>query len=354
MKNQRAIIRAFGRPDAIEILEESGLPQPKPGEVRIRVEASSILATDTLIRKGIYPLLRDKPPFTPGYDLVGVIDALGEGVSGWQVGQRVADISQIGGNARYVCRPAANLLPVPTGVDAAEAVCLVVSGMTAYQMLKHTAAVQTRQRILVHGGSGAVGTLLLQLGRLMGIELVATASASKLDLIRACGATAIDYRAADCDDQLRQAAGSGFDAVFDAVGVPSFRRSYRLLKPSGTLVTYGTFALARAIPKRTTGQFLRFGMNFAVWMLTLRFWSALPGRRQARFFGIVDSRRDFPERFADDLTYLFSLLQTGQIQPLVFDRLPLTDVRQAHELLESGQVSGQLVLLMKSPKNLVS
>ncbi|WP_373513394.1 alcohol dehydrogenase catalytic domain-containing protein, partial [Persicitalea sp.] len=124
MKNRRVIATAFGAPDLIRIINETSLPEPQTGEVRIRVEASSVVSTDTFIRRGLYPFLSVEPPFTLGYDVVGVIDKVGEGVTGFQPGLRVADLSQIGGNADYCIRPATHLVPVPDRIDPAEAVSL--------------------------------------------------------------------------------------------------------------------------------------------------------------------------------------------------------------------------------------
>ncbi|MGH3147067.1 MAG: zinc-binding dehydrogenase, partial [Rubrobacter sp.] len=261
--------------------------------------------------------------------------------------QRVADLVQLGGNAEYVCRPASGLIPVPESVDAAEAVCLVLSYMTAYQMLWHAAGVRRGQKVLVQGGSGAVGTALLQLGRQAGLEVVATASDEKLDLLESFGATAIDYRASDYDERLRKAAGEGFDAAFDAIGLASFRRSHRLLKRGGALVTYGTFGAAGAIDRRTPLKFLAFGLNFFAMLVALRLWSLLPDRRAARFFGIVDSRKDYPQRFVEDLDYLFALLAVGQLNPVIAGRLSLDEATRAHEMIDAGSVRGQLVFVME-------
>ncbi len=349
--NRQLVVPAFGPPQVLRVVPHAPLPEPGPGEVRIRVEASSILSTDVLVRKGLYPLLKERPPFVLGYDFVGIVEKLGPGVTRWRVGDRVADLPQTGGHADYVCRPAARLLAVPPDADAAEAACLLLSGMTAYQLLTHAAAVRPGQRILVHGGAGAVGSLLVQLGRHAGADVVATASAPKLAFVRHLGAVAHDYRAPDLEAQLRQAAGAGFDAVFDAVGIPSFRRSFGLLHPTGVLVTYGTFSLGQALPQRTPLRFLRFGLNYALWMATLAYWNYRPGGRRARFFGIVDSQNEHPARFQADLTTLFGLLRAGHLWPHVAGRLAPTEVVRGHEALEAGQVCGQLVLVLAAPPN---
>ena len=218
MKGQRvreaAVLRAFGSPDHIAATTTS-LPQPEPHEARIRIEASTISATDTIIRKGLYPLLKDKPPFTLGYDFVGVVEVIGESVSNVRVDDRVADLCQVGGNTTHICRPGETLLRVPKDIEAELASPMILSGMTAYQIFKHHAKVNKGDSFLIHGGSGAVGTTLLQLCQLNGVRTVTTASRAKHDVIRTLADVIIDYRAADYDEQLRHHAHGGFDAVLD-------------------------------------------------------------------------------------------------------------------------------------------
>lgn len=343
--NKKVVIKKFGAPEVIEIVAEP-IPEPASGEARIKVEASTVNTTDTLIRKGIYPLLKDKPPFTLGYDLVGRIDRLGAGANDFNIGERVAALIQIGGNCEYVCLPTQSLLPVDDAADAADAVFLVLSGMTAYQMLKHFAAVKSGQRILIQGGSGAVGTALIQLGGHFGLDMTATASREKLDFVRRLGARAVDYKSPDYERELKEIAGDGFDAAFDAVGNRSFNLSFKMLNESGKLVTYGTLAKAKAIERKTFFNFLAFGAEFGAMMLKNKLRSSFSGGKSAEFFGIVDSRQLYPDRFQTDLTELFGLLENGAIKPVVQQRLKIEDAQKAHRLLDGGKVTGQLVLVM--------
>ena len=167
MSYRRVIITGFGGPEVLQLVEEAALPETKPGEVRIRVLVTSAAFTDVMIRKGKYPDVKDKPPFSPGYDMVGVVDKLGDGATRFKVGQRVADLTVIGAYSEYLCLPESRLTPAPDGLDPAEAVSLVLSYVTAYQMLHRIAKVKRNQRILVHGAGGAVGTAMLQLGKLL-------------------------------------------------------------------------------------------------------------------------------------------------------------------------------------------
>src|SRR5215813_5824414 len=230
-RNRVVQVTGFGEPDRLQIVE-APLPTAGRGEVRVRVLASGVEYTDTLIRKHLYPQtsLR-RPPFVMGYDLVGEIDQLGDGVSGFQLGERVADMTVIGSNAAYRTLRADHLTRVPASVDAAEAAALILSWTTAYQLLHRAARVQRGQRILVQGAAGAVGQALLVLGRLAGLELWGTARGEHAALIRELGATPIDYQREDFTRVLPD----GFDVVFDGIGEDGYRRSFAALKSSGLL-----------------------------------------------------------------------------------------------------------------------
>ena len=167
MSYNRVIITKFGGTEVLKVIEEAVLPEPKPGEVRVKVLVTSAAFTDVMIRNGKYPDVKEKPPFSPGYDMVGIVDKLGEGVTRFKAGQRVADLTIIGAYSEYICLPESRLIPVPDGLDSAEAVSLILSYVTAYQMLHRVAKVKQGQHILVHGAGGAVGTAMLQLGNLL-------------------------------------------------------------------------------------------------------------------------------------------------------------------------------------------
>src|SRR5262249_24795011 len=170
LRNRIVQIRRFGSPDGLEVVD-APLPMAGRGEVRVRVLASSVEYTDVTIRRHLYPWVHRRPPFTMGYDVVGEIDQLGDAVAGIQLGDRVADMTVIGSNAAYRTLRVNRVIRVPAGVDAAEAVALILSWTTAYQLLHRAARVQRGQRVLVQGAAGAVGQALLVLGRMAGVEL---------------------------------------------------------------------------------------------------------------------------------------------------------------------------------------
>jgi NADPH:quinone reductase-like Zn-dependent oxidoreductase len=335
MSNKQVIISAFGTPDIIKVINTPALPEPKRGEVRIKIEASSATFSDVIIRKGLYPNLNPTFPLALGYDLVGVVDKLGEEVTNLTIGQRVADLTRTGSNAEYICRPSDRLVSVPTTVDAAEAETMVLTYMTAYQMYRRVAKVKLGQTVLIHGGAGAVGSALLDLGRHLGLNMVATASAKKLDLLRAYGATAIDYRATHYTQQLQR------------VGFQSFMRSFRLLKRGGTLVTYGAASSASSVSQRSLVTSIFGPALFFVIDITLLLLNYLPNDRSTKSYDISKMRTEQPDWFVADLQDLFDLLVSDKIKPEIAELLSLDDAIRAHELIESGNVSGRLVFVTK-------
>src|SRR5919202_2592619 len=216
MRHTRIIVSHYGGPDELRVIEEE-CPEPKKGEVRVRVLAAGVALPDVMMREGIHP---EKPavPFTPGWDLVGGVDRLGEGVSGVEPGQTVAALPITGAYAEFVCLPQRELVPVPSGLDAAEAVSLVLNYVTAYQMLHRSAHVRSGQRVLIHGAAGGVGSALVQLGRLAGLEMYGTCSSRGASAVANLGAIPIDYQHQDFVREMHRLTSEGVDVVFDGIG----------------------------------------------------------------------------------------------------------------------------------------
>jgi NADPH:quinone reductase-like Zn-dependent oxidoreductase len=333
MKNRKIIIPQFGSPDVLQPIEEQELPEPGPGEVRVKVSLRCANFTDTMIRKGKYPDVKDKPPFSPGYDMIGIADKLGSGVSGISEGDRVADLTVTGSYAEYMCIPAGRLVPVPEDLDDAAAVCLVLSYVTAYQMLHRKTSLTEGDSILVHGASGAVGSALLQLGALMGLEIYGTASKEKQSIVTRFGAEAIDYANDDFLDFILQRKPEGVDAVFDPIGGKNFRRSFKALSRGGTMTAYGFY---NAVSGR--------GGSIPLDFMWLSFAGLLPNGKKTGFYSIGSWRETHPEWFRKDLETLFGLLSEEKIAPLIGNTMSLNEAREAHELLEQSAVSGKIVL----------
>lgn len=329
--NRRVVLTKFGGPDGFEVVDDDGVPQPGPGEVRVKILAASVQFTDVIIRKGEYPDLKEKPPITPGYDFVGVVDALGDGVTEVKVGDRVADMTMIGSYARYRLSNAKDLVPVPAELDPAEAVSLVLSWMTAYQLMHRHAKAQPGQTVLIHGAAGAVGQALLRLGQMHGLEMFGTCRAEHADLVASYGATPIDYRNEDFTEVLKD----GVDVVFDGIAEDGFAKSWRVVKKGGFLSAYGF-----SKPIADGAPFLKIGFYFA----RIYVWKVFPNGKRADFYGITQLRAKHPEWFREDLAQLFAWLRTGKIAPRVAERIGLDDVADAHRRLEEGGLTGKLVL----------
>ncbi|MGY6552445.1 MAG: medium chain dehydrogenase/reductase family protein [Erythrobacter sp.] len=336
MPYTRVTLKAFGGSDQLELETLDTLPEPGPGEVRVRVLVTSAAFTDVMIRKGMYPDVKDKPPFTPGYDMVGIVDALGQDAARFAIGDRVADLTTIGAYSEYLCLPQGRLTPVPEGVSDVAALGMILSAVTPFQMLHRLARLQEGQSLLIHGAGGAVGTAMLQLARDAGIAAFGTDVAAKHDLIRSLGAAPIADEADDA--ALIAATGGGVDAVFDPLGGESLSRSLGVLKPGGMLVAFGfqneVLGRGGAIP----WDFVR-----------LKLWDWLPNGHSTAFYSIGAMRRAHPEWFQQDLASLFAMLAAGRITPVVADVMPLAEVRRAHERVEAGEVAGKLVLRVTEP-----
>jgi NADPH:quinone reductase-like Zn-dependent oxidoreductase len=335
-RNRVVQLRRFGGPEALEVVD-APLPKAGPDQVRVRVLASGLEYTDTLIRRHIYPQTASRrPPFVMGYDVIGEIDQLGDRVSGFRLGDRVADMTVLGSNATYCTLQANQLTPVPEGIEAAEAATLILSWMTAYQLLHRAAQVQRGQRVLVHGAAGAVGQALLVLGNMAGLQLWGGAHGEHAALIRDLGATPIDYQREDFTRVLP----GGFDVVFDGIGEDGYRRSVASLKRGGLLCAYGYSAGV---------QEQRRMLTMLMWIARLYVWRWLPGGRRAFFYSINAMRFRHPAWFKEDLQRLFALLARGAIQPSVAERIPLDEVAEAHRRLEAGGLEGKLVLCPDLP-----
>ena len=344
MRHTRIIVTRYGGPEVITVAEEE-CPAPMPGEVRVKVLAAGVSLPDVLAREGVHPET-PRVPYTPGWDLVGIVDQIGPRVSGFEPGQTVAAMPISGCYAQYVWLPQRKLIPVPAGLDPAEAVAVILNYITAYQMLDHSAKIKPGQRVLVHGASGGVGTAILQLGRLAGVEMYGTCSAQAADVVKELGATPIDYRNSDFVREILHFTGDGVDAVFDGIGGDNLWRSRKVLREGGRVVVYGFQAklhggrMAAGVP---SGRHPIRESVILGWYI-LRNWF-LPGRKSMVPYSIQWLMRLKPARFRRDLLTLFDLLQQKKIKPLIAQRLPLCQARHAHELLGRGGVIGKIVLV---------
>jgi len=317
------------------------LPSPAPDEALVRVEATGVSFAEQQMRRGRY---FDQPPFplVPGYDLVGMVADVGREVREVSVGQRVAALTRIGAWTNYVLLPAADLIPVPEGVDPAEAEAVVVNGLTAWRMLHHLAEVERGQTIVVLGSNGGVGSTLVQLARLAGIHVIGTTSGRNRAAVRDLGAIPIDYRTDDVLARVLDISPGGVAAVFDHVGGEGLRTSWDMLANGGVLVAYGVAAFrdAEGDPKAPVWS--------AIALLTELQIGDDRGRR-AKFFNVWDGMDTdigaFRACLRADLTAVLSLLAAREIKALVARRFPLEQAAAALRLAESGTITGKIVLM---------
>jgi len=310
----------------------------------VKVLAAGVGLPDVLAREGVHPET-PRVPYTPGWDLVGIVDLLGEGVTGFELRQTVAAMPIHGCYAQYVCVPQHKLVPVPAGLDAAEAVAVVLNYVTAYQMLHRSAKAKAGQRMLIHGASGGVGSAMLQLAKLAGVEMYGTCSAEGDTVVRELGGIPIDYKNADFVKEIRRLTPDGVDAVFDGIGGDNLWRSRDALREGGRVVTYGFQSKMRG-GRMASGRGGRHPIRESAelgWYI-VRNWFKF-GRKSMIPYSIQWLMRIKPAWFRDDLLKLLDLLKQGKIKPLIARRLPLEEARRAHEMLGEGGVLGKIVLL---------
>jgi NADPH:quinone reductase-like Zn-dependent oxidoreductase len=356
---KRVVVDQFGGPEVLRVVEEED-PRPGPGEVLVKVLAAGVSYTDAMLRVGSY-LGVPRPPFTPGYELVGVVEELGPGCSRLSVGDRIGTLTVWGADAERVCVLESNAVEVPEDLDPGEVMSLVFTHMTAYQLLHRTAGVKSGETVLVHGAAGRVGTAVLELGAIAGLRMYGTCSSRDMAAVARLGGTAIDYRSEDFLARVRElTGGDGMDVVLDGFGGMLSLRSFRALRPGGRLVVFGHSGTVAHGRKSWRGWIKWYATTATVslWgllsprrrVLVYRVqklreghqWLPVSGRRRALPVG--GGPRD-PAWFREDFRALLELLREDKIHPVVAERLPLSDARRAHELLESAADKGKLVLV---------
>lgn len=338
MKYHSVVATRLGGPEVLHVVENE-LRSPGSREVRIRVAAVPVCRPDITARRGegLYsgtPLGR-KPPFVPGYAVVGTVDAVGADVTTVAAGDTVGALTVVGGYSEYLYWRADRLIPVPAALDPAQAATVILNYLVAYQTLHRAAKVQPADKVLLVGASGGIGTALLQLGQLAGLKMYGLASPAKHAILTDYGAIPLDYHRPDFAEVIRQAEPAGLDAVISGVtSIDSVRTELSLLRNRGRLVVYGE-------PDS-------FGTLFRV--LAAGITAKLrPTRKSIPLYGtsfyFLGNRRPF----LDDWALLFQYLQDGKIKPIIEHTFALLEAAKAHALLETGTVIGNLVLIAPSP-----
>ncbi|MFJ7983269.1 medium chain dehydrogenase/reductase family protein [Lysinibacillus xylanilyticus] len=332
--NTRVIVTRYGGPQVIDVIEEP-LRKPERGEIRVKVQAAGVALADIMRREGKYPL-SPIAPFTPGYDAIGIVDELGEGVQNYLIGDKVAVFfNGTGGYASYVYAMDDEVVRIPAHIDSVTAAAVILNYVTAYQMLHRIAKVTEGERILIHGVSGGVGTALLELGKLAKLDMYGTASLAKHSIVSQFGAVPIDYRNEDFVDTLRILAPEGMDVVFDPIGGRNYERSMKTLSNNGRFIGYGyTSILQQEDSEEWTKE-----------------WRSLAKNRTTGegnpiyLYSITSLKKERLDWFKEDVRFLLSLLEEGKINPLISYRLSLREAAHAQELLEKSISVGKVVLI---------
>lgn len=333
----RVIIKKAGGVSAITT-EPMQAPTPKAGEVRIKVAFAGINFADLLMRLGFYQP-RPPFPFTPGYEVSGVVDALGKGVAGLEVGQKVVAAMRNGGQASFVLSPVDRVIPLPDGISLQAAASTPVTYMTAHHMLHHLGHLRPEDKVLVHGGAGGVGTAALQLCKWAGVKQVwATSSKSKHHVIEHYGARPIDRHNEDFEATIKEeTGGTGVDHILDPIGGDHLRRSLSCLAEGGRLYTYGMSAAAPS-GKRSLLKAL-FALRRMPKFDPLRLMT-----RNRAVFGVHMGTWSNEAVMHSQLARIVEGIQTGHLAPIVDSVFDATNVQEAHQYIHDAKNIGKVLL----------
>jgi NADPH:quinone reductase-like Zn-dependent oxidoreductase len=331
-------IPRHGEPEVLQVIEAAD-PRPGPGEVRIAVRASGINFADILARMGLYQDA-PKPPTVVGYEVAGVIDAVGEGVAPERQGERVLALTRFGGHSSSVVVRQGVALPLPEGMSLEEAAALPVTYLTAHHMLYYLGNLHRGERVLVHSAGGGVGIAAIQLARARDAEIYGTASEHKHQRLREMGvAHCIDYTAQDFEEVIMSlTGGKGVHVALDAVGGRSFRKSYRCLAPNGRLFCFGVSSFAPGKHK----QVLQAAKEFL--QLPLFHPVRLMMHNRGVFGTNIGKLWDEPEVMQGELRDLLDLYGSGVVAPVVDRTFPLEEAAAAHRYIQSRQNFGKVLL----------
>lgn len=331
---RRILVDRVGGPEVLRVGIDD-VPEPGPGQALVRVLAAGVARADLLMRAGRYPGRAPRPPFVPGWDVTGVVEALGPGAPGGWLGRRVTALVLTGGNASHACVAVDDLIPLPDGIDMELAACLPLNYVTAYEMLRQAAGVREGERVLVYGAAGGVGTALLDVARNFGARPYGVASSRDRHVVESFGARFLDRDAGTsvAAPTVHAVIHGGADVVLDPLGGASLRRSWHALRPGGRLVSYGFLAAEGS-----------GGAHMVASLLRLRMWSLLPNGRRATFYRLSVATRRHPARVRAALTTLVSELDAGRLRPLIAAHVPLDRPARAHQLAD-GHVRGKVLLI---------
>lgn len=317
---------------------EVRLPPPGPGEARVRIEATGVAYADIVMRQGLYPGV--KTPVTPGYDLVGRIEALGAGVEGLAVGQRVAALTVTGSYADRRNIEAKWLVPAPEGADARALVAAVLNGLTAWQMFHRVALAAPGEWVLIHGAAGGVGNLLLDMAKAAGVRAIGAASAGKKSVVEDKGGVHLDYAAGGVAERAKEISGGGVVAAYDHIGGKHLKAvSIPALRMGGTAILYGGYDATKG-GKVNPGALVQMALNNSLSAM------GLFGQSQGVVgYNVSYWRNAREDVYRADLAAVLAAVADGVLNPLIGATLPLSQAAEAHEKLERASVAGKIVLV---------
>lgn len=336
---KRVVVRRPGGHEALELIEETD-PIPGAGQVRVRVRASGVNYADVVVREGYYEAAKGKYPITPGFEFAGLVDALGEGVAEFKLGDRVFGFTRFGGYASVQITEPGRLRSMPDDWDFAQCAALPAVHFTAYHALHKVAKVVMGETVLIHSAAGGVGTALLQQAKLAGLRSIAVVgSPRKEGVAREFGADAVVVRGPNLWADLDRVAPEGFDAIFDANGVTTLKPGFARLKLGGRLVVYG---FAEIFPRGRRPGLLGLAWN---WLRVPRFspLDLTASNRAVMGFNVVflTEKASLAKVGFDSIA---AWARSGALQKPPVTEFPVERVADAHRAIESGETVGKLVL----------
>ena len=334
-------ITRYGLPEVLAVRQAPD-PEPRPGEVRIRVEASGINFADVLGRVGAYPDL-PPAPVVPGYEVSGRVDAVGAAVDSQWTGREIFALTRFGGYADVVCVPVQQVFQCPPGLAASEAAAIPVNYLTAWQLLVVMGCLKKGETVLIHSAGGGVGIAATQIAKHIGACVIGTASAAKHDRLRALGVDhLIDYRTEDFETRAREITGGrGVELILDAVGGDSLRKGYRLLAPTGRL---GMFGISSAVTQKRRSILSLLGtLARTPWfqfnqLALMNANKGVFGVNLGHLWGEVDRLHGWGLELMD-------LYEKGVIKPVIARSFTFDDAAAAHHFIQDRKNIGKVLLV---------
>jgi synaptic vesicle membrane protein VAT-1 len=339
------VVRRYGAPEAFEARDMPD-PQPKPGEIVIRVKAVGVNFADLLQRMGLYPGT-PKPPFVPGLEIAGVVEKIADPGAGERTplmrGDAVAAFMHVGAYAEWVSVPARDAYRLPPGMPFEDGAAIPVNYLTAYHSLFTMGNLQPGNRVLIHGAAGGVGIAAVQLARAHGLVVFGTAGRTKQEFLKRIGVEhAIDYEKSDFVQVVQKFAPDGIEMVMDPIGGKSFARSAECLGPMGRLVVYGFSAAAGPEGKRSA---LRGAKAL---LQTPRFHPLKLMQRNLAVIGVNLGRmRTRAAVMRAELDEIFKMYAAGQVKPVIAKTFPLAEAAVAHRYIHDRKNIGKVILMVK-------